>query len=249
MSSRRQIPWARLVAEFLVIVTGVLVALGVDQWAQNQRDRTLEAEYLERLLDDVRYDLDELAFIRERSAVSAEHAQLVLDDGWVRRARPDSLVAITYSAVITRVPDLSRSTFNELVSSGRIELLRSRAVREALSDYDRLNGELAGFYSLVQPGYLWAWERLPPRDVTVYESTCRGAQEAQVRVVLGVCPFEWDLDVGAFRSDVLSGEGRRRIRLSANRNETAVRLTDRFIEAARELEVVLVAAQPSPSSN
>jgi hypothetical protein len=78
-SSRSRIPWPRLVAEFLVIVVGVLVALGVDQWVQDRQDRALEAEYLERLLADVRYDLDELAFILERSATSVGHAMLVLD--------------------------------------------------------------------------------------------------------------------------------------------------------------------------
>jgi hypothetical protein len=43
----------RLVAEFLVIVVGVLVALGVDSWAGDRADRVLEREYLHRLLDDV----------------------------------------------------------------------------------------------------------------------------------------------------------------------------------------------------
>ena len=36
----------RLIAEFLVIVIGVLVALGADQWAEDREARVLEAEYL-----------------------------------------------------------------------------------------------------------------------------------------------------------------------------------------------------------
>ena len=67
MPTRVQIPWPRLAAEFFVIRVGVLVALGVDHWAQNQEARALEAEYLERLLGDVRYDVEELVFIRDRS--------------------------------------------------------------------------------------------------------------------------------------------------------------------------------------
>lgn len=49
--------WPMLAAEFLVIVVGVLVALGVDSRASWRNDRQLETEYLERLLEDVRYDL------------------------------------------------------------------------------------------------------------------------------------------------------------------------------------------------
>lgn len=114
MPTRIQIQWPRLAAEFLVIVVGVLVALGVDQWAQDRRDRSLEAEYLERLLEDLRYDLEELVFIRGQSASSAEHSRLVLDRAWVGSAPVDSLVGAAYSSSLTRVPDLSRATFEEL---------------------------------------------------------------------------------------------------------------------------------------
>ncbi len=57
-SIKKNLPlqWA---AEFVVIVVGVLVALGVDSWASERSDRVLERDYLERLLDDVRYDLRE----------------------------------------------------------------------------------------------------------------------------------------------------------------------------------------------
>jgi hypothetical protein len=244
MSTRVQIPWPRLVAEFLVIVVGVLVALGVDQWAQGRSDRSLEAEYLERLLEDVRYDLDELVFIRDRSATSAEHSQLVLDRAWVRSAPADSLVGAAYSASITRVPDLSRSTFEELVSSGRIDLLRSRQVREALADYERIINEATGLYESVRPGFLWAWEWLPPDEVAEYEVTCRGPDQAETHSLLGICPFDWALDVESLRNEVLQDDTRRRLRQIANRNTVAVRVTGAFIERARELESVLLEAQP-----
>jgi hypothetical protein len=39
--------------EFLVIILGVLVALGVDQWRESARDRQLEQEYLVRLVADL----------------------------------------------------------------------------------------------------------------------------------------------------------------------------------------------------
>jgi hypothetical protein len=244
MPTRVQIPWPRLVAEFLVIVVGVLVALGVDQWVQDRQDRALEAEYLERLIEDVRYDLDELEFIRDRSATSMEHARLVLDRAWVRRAPADSLIGAAYSASQTRAPDLSRATFEELVSSGRIDLLRSREVREALADYERIINEAAGLYQSVPLGILWAWQWLPPDDVSAYDAACRGTNQPEALVVLGICPYDWNVDVESLREEVLQDETRRRLRQVANRNAAAARITVSFIDRARDLESVLVEAQP-----
>ena len=215
----------------------------MDQWVQGRRDRALEAEYLDRLLEDVRYDIVELSFIRERSAMSAEQSRLVLNGEWVRRVQTDSLVGMAYGAFLTRTPDLSRATFNELVSSGRIELLRSRAVREALAEYDRANAEFEDFYQLGDfQGVRWMWDRLPPDQRVAYESTCRGDSRGDSRELLRVCPFDWDLDVAAFRQDLLRPENVRLLRGIANLNATAVLITDTFLEAARNLEAVLASS-------
>ncbi len=49
--SRRSV--ARISAEFLLIVLGVLVALAVDRWSESRADRELEVMYLERLRGDM----------------------------------------------------------------------------------------------------------------------------------------------------------------------------------------------------
>ena len=42
----------RFVSEFAVIVVGVLAALSVDSWRENQADRGLERRYLEQIVAD-----------------------------------------------------------------------------------------------------------------------------------------------------------------------------------------------------
>ena len=42
----------RSVAEVLIIVLGILIALGVDSWNSNRIDRNVETEYLSRLAED-----------------------------------------------------------------------------------------------------------------------------------------------------------------------------------------------------
>lgn len=53
MSSTRSLPIARFVGEFFVIVVGVLVALGVDQWRQSVETRDLVEETLRQLAAEI----------------------------------------------------------------------------------------------------------------------------------------------------------------------------------------------------
>ena len=50
---RRTAWWPRAIAEFMVIVIGVLVALAVDRWNADQEDRRLEQTYLASLAADL----------------------------------------------------------------------------------------------------------------------------------------------------------------------------------------------------
>lgn len=43
----------RVIGEFVLIVSSVLVALAVDQYVETRKERSLERQYLSRLLDDV----------------------------------------------------------------------------------------------------------------------------------------------------------------------------------------------------
>ena len=50
MSSNKASVPGRFVAEFSVVVLGVIVALGVDEWRRTLSDRAEESLYYERLL-------------------------------------------------------------------------------------------------------------------------------------------------------------------------------------------------------
>ncbi len=89
----------RFIGEFVVIVLGVLVALGVDDWRQYRVDRELEAHLLARLADDLSADAADLAMAQTMAARRQWilHA-LVTDlgdgaaDGQPALSPPDSLV-------------------------------------------------------------------------------------------------------------------------------------------------------------
>ncbi len=62
----RSINWQQLAAEFFVIVIGVLVSLGVDDWRQSRDDRVTEQYILSGILADLSRDRDDI-----QSAINA----------------------------------------------------------------------------------------------------------------------------------------------------------------------------------
>lgn len=136
MTVRTKLPLARLAAEGLVIVAGVLIALAVDRWAAAIDDRALEASYLSRLIENLEADSAEVALRirnaedRNRLAVQVLSGSAMADtlraEEWLER-----LEQISWFAPV----DYARDAWDELVAGGNLFLIRDPTVRESLSAY------------------------------------------------------------------------------------------------------------------
>lgn len=131
----------RLAAEFVVIVVGVLGALGVDEWRTSSENRQLEAEYLGRLSNDLRADSAEQTRLLPALDRKEESIRQVQD--WL--AEPSSAeadlrelaAAVTVAGLAGSgpIPPL-RDTYDELLSTGRLLFLET-SLREELAAYYR----------------------------------------------------------------------------------------------------------------
>jgi hypothetical protein len=134
----------RWVGEFFVIVTGVLVALAVDDFRSSREARAVERYYMDRLAEDLTADTAELADMLidlDTLAVAAYRLSAHLDDPLVRPL-PGELQGIDLAW--DRVPrlhqklgrlELSRATYQEIIASGDLRVLKSRELRRGLADY------------------------------------------------------------------------------------------------------------------
>ena len=126
----------RLLGEFLIIMFGVLAALAVDEWRTDREHRAAERMYVGRLIADLVVDSSTSARAEQSGANVAPRIDSVLAglaDEAAIRARPSLAwppLAFTYA----RQP-LRTTTFDELVSSGRLDLIRDDAVRFAIGDH------------------------------------------------------------------------------------------------------------------
>jgi hypothetical protein len=168
--SKRDIAWARITAEFVVIVLGVTVALLADEWRQSHQDRALEADLLQRLIEDVSWDLQRLDIVDASSADAARAATslLVSIDDPLRhveqnpsRANDADTVSTdpgeaVWNSILLRQFGHRRATYDEMIATGSIGVLHNLALR----------GEISRYYALVAGSQFLLTER-PGSDALV----------------------------------------------------------------------------------
>jgi hypothetical protein len=82
-----------------------------------------------------------IQFVLAVSRSGLEAIDSLLDPTFSERATDDALLNAALLAASARQVDLSRGTWEELVASGRIALLKEPAVRLALAHYARFVGD------------------------------------------------------------------------------------------------------------
>lgn len=140
MTSTRRVNWSHLLAEAVVVVLSILLALAVDEWRSGREDRAVEREYLARLLvdlDDNLQVIDGQSRAQVSEIAAARFVYPVVSDGDWSGLDPAEVVRASYLATPSPTPTWTRGTFDELVSTGRMELIRSPELRAALLEYYR----------------------------------------------------------------------------------------------------------------
>ena len=159
---------AQVLGELIVIIAGVLIALGVDNWNDARQDRALEAQYLSALEADLRSD--SVAYQRTflRALVRKDSALTYIAP--VVRGAPvagDTLAfldAVALGGILGTSSPLilaRRATYDELLASGNLSLLRSSELRTTLVDHylnldiasQRLGARIANYPLFVHQYY------------------------------------------------------------------------------------------------
>lgn len=116
------------------MIAGVLVALAVDGWISDSHDRQTESVYLELLARDIegiRHQADlQIEFEKEKIDTAARaYAALSTSDPRTKRTEIYSSLAMLVSR---RTLSLSSATYDQMVSSGHLQLIRNHELRNRI---------------------------------------------------------------------------------------------------------------------
>jgi hypothetical protein len=123
------------IGEILLVVVGILIALSINTWNEDRKDRNLENEYLMGLKEEFEYNYEELeTFIQLNESIIKATKELLENTG------PDSNVSnkfvrdllgdmMAYSVGYEPNP----GTLEDLISSGNLNKITNGKLRNALS--------------------------------------------------------------------------------------------------------------------
>jgi len=134
MVTRRVI--GRVSAEVLVIVVGVLLALWAEAWRESREEHRLAHSYLQRLRADVHLDRDRFArirFLHEQYREAANELLRILNDE--SEADPIEAAYLLARAGYLAPDNTVTSTYEDLVSSGRLFLIQDEVLRASIQSY------------------------------------------------------------------------------------------------------------------
>lgn len=130
--------WFAAMLDFLIVVSGVFVGIEVANLNQARQDRQEERRYYGQLLVDLRRDLETFSRAERLADRYDEAAQLVIDRLGGEAPSQTSLgrmaTAIHYAGFV-HIPYASRGTYDELVSTGNLGLLRNSELKSEIANY------------------------------------------------------------------------------------------------------------------
>ena len=178
------VDWRRAGTEIVIIVVGVLVALAINEWWSEKEDRRMEAEYIERIKEDLRADIEGFRGLEEIFGIKARMTRELRDhpESDVISKPPEKLLEDLVFSSYVAFPDSISTTFDELMSTGRFALIQSVDQRDAVSHYysrfehiSAIMFEPTGDYKKV------LWESFPGELISRAESGGGASNPQEIR--------------------------------------------------------------------
>ncbi|MDO1501253.1 DUF6090 family protein [Winogradskyella maritima] len=119
------------IGEIILVVIGILIALQINNWNENRKERQQEQVLLGQLQSEFQSNLDQLdQKIRLRDDMLNASLKILAYFDDPETANQDSLIA--YLSITQMVPTFD-PIVNDLVSSGQMQLIKNQVLKEKLA--------------------------------------------------------------------------------------------------------------------
>lgn len=146
-SAVKRINWGQAFAEVALLLLGIGLALVVDQWREQARDRVTQRSYLTSLRSDFE-TADSILNVRLsviREQLGHNEALLRMLAAPVGSVPGDSIAAMLRKAFVDIPVRVTLPSYQDLINAGDLRLLRDEELRRALFEFDEFNRSADGF--------------------------------------------------------------------------------------------------------
>jgi hypothetical protein len=145
--------WPAIWIEFILLVVGVFVGIQVANWNEERQDRKIERDYLERLQREIVEILPQAKDARawlEGNAARMEQLRAFLATGQGGDALDDRHCVAAGRSHIFAATIFYPPSIKELISTGRILLIRDPVIRTAILSFDQLHADITQLRTDIQ---------------------------------------------------------------------------------------------------
>jgi len=141
--------WFAVAVEFVIVVVGVFMGLQVQDWNEARKERIEEHALLSRLhvetVELLETQREELVDLSERANILTGVNPVLFSQEPLRAISNLECGRIVASHVFRRSPD-ELPVLDEMLSTGRFDLLQDEVIKEHLRDYVLFRGRARAFY-------------------------------------------------------------------------------------------------------
>lgn len=133
-----RLKWTEYLIEVFVITLGILGAYWLDDWNENRKNAIEGRLYMERLLADLEKDVEVHSEYEAYSFRVHQSILLLVDALEEKNLQPEDQAGFEFALhTFYRTAGFSSNltTYKELVSSGKLNLIRNMELRNSLSHY------------------------------------------------------------------------------------------------------------------
>ena len=157
----REQNWFAVAIDFLILVAGVFLGIQAANWNDSRKERAEERRYYAQILDDLRADQLTLQDTLRRAArydEAAENTLQAIRSGIPPNSTPGRFAIDIHQAGWLNIPRPSRRTYDELISTGNLGLLRNEAAKSAIAEYYKSFDDLRQWDGLLRSQQDRYWE-------------------------------------------------------------------------------------------
>jgi hypothetical protein len=126
------------IGEIVLVVIGILIALQINNWNENQKTRNIEQQYLLDLKEEFSFNKNELVRVMNRNKKNADYALKLIDNTGpenpeITEEEFGNFALTSLSSEIQFNP--SQGVLDEIISSGKLGIFGSSELKFALSSW------------------------------------------------------------------------------------------------------------------
>lgn len=128
--------WFAVGLDFLIVIVGVFIGIQVSNWNEVRRDEAVGVRYTDRLLTELASEMETWSRATTYYGTARKHAVSALEGFQQSPEKLDAQFLVDlYQASQRWNVTVLKGTFEELLSTGRIEMIADEETRQMLANY------------------------------------------------------------------------------------------------------------------